>query len=171
MVKTKNRIHYHFRLDSKTAKKLDSLIARMGYPSRSSFFTAAAYAALGEKNADADADANTNTNANANAEMTCGSLPESVTAWLAKNAPALSEEEIRTRLSAVIDAMLMPVVALRGAALAADTAWEEIRREFHEQNGIWLTESEIRDAIEQYELLNRAKLEEHRNSTLNGEQL
>ena len=155
-------------MDSKTAKKLDSLIARMGYPSRSSFFTAAAYAALGEENADADADANTNTNANA--EMTCGSLPESVTAWLAKNAPALSEEKIRGRLMAVIDAMLMPVVALRGAALAADTAWEEIRREFHEQNGIWLTESEIRDAIEQYELLNRAKLEEHRNRTLNGEE-
>ena len=154
-------------MDSKTAKKLDSLIARIGYPSRSSFFTAAAYAALGEENADVNADAGVD----ANAELTRGSLPESVTAWLAKNSPALSEEEIRGRLMAVIDAMLMPVVALRGAALASDTAWEEIRREFHEQNGIWLTESEIRDAIEQYELLNRAKLEEHRNSTLNGEQL
>ena len=166
MGKKKNKIPYHFRLDSKTAKKLDSLIARMGYPSRSNFFTAAAYAALGEENEDADA----NAGVDANAEMTCGSLPESVTAWLAKNAPALSEEEIRGRLMTVIDAMLMPVVALRGAALAADTAWEEIRREFHEQNGIWLTESEIRETIEQYELLNRAKLEEHRNSTLNGEQ-
>ncbi len=140
----------------------------MGYPSRSSFFTAAAYAALGEENTDAGADADANADENANAETARGSLPESVTAWLAKNTPALSEEEIQGRLMAVIDAMLMPVVALRGAALAADTAWEEIRREFHEQNGIWLTESEIRDAIEQYELLNRAKLEEHRNSTLNG---
>ncbi|MDO5847838.1 MAG: hypothetical protein Q4Q20_06075 [Methanocorpusculum sp.] len=156
-------------MDSKTAKKLDSLIARMGYPSRSSFFTAAAYAALGEKNGDADANADAETNADANAEMTRGSLPESVTAWLSQNAPALSEKEIRAKLTAIIDTVLMPVVALRGAALAADTAWEEIRREFREQHGIWLTESEIRETIEQYELLNKAKLEEHRKRTLEGE--
>ena len=67
----------------------------MGYPSRSSFFTAAAYAALGEENTDAGADADANADANANAETACGSLPESVTAWLAKNTPALSEEEIQ----------------------------------------------------------------------------
>ena len=63
----KKRIHYHFRLDSKTAKRLDTAINRMGYPSRSSFFTAAAYAALGEENTDAGADADANADENANA--------------------------------------------------------------------------------------------------------
>ena len=154
--KRKNPI-CHFRLEGKVNKKLNSAIARSGYKSKSDFISALVLAAVSGPDA---------------AEKETGiEIPEGAKKWIAQNTPVLSEEEIRAKLAAMVDELLMPAVALRGAAVAFDAGWKTIRHEFHEQNGIWLTESEIRDAIEQYELLNRAKLEEHRNSTLNGEQL
>ena len=155
MKKTKNKSLIYFRLEPKLIRKLNSVIARSGYKSKSDFISALVLSAVSGPDA---------------AEKETGiTIPENAKNWIAQNTPALSEEEIRKQLLGMIDTMLMPVVALRGAAIAAESGWKELRREFHEQNGIWLTESEIRDTIEQYELLSKAKLEEHRNSTLNGE--
>ena len=152
--KRKNPI-CHFRLEGKVNKKLNSAIARSGYRSKSDFISALVLAAVSGPDA---------------AEKETGiTIPENAKDWISQNTPALPEEEIRKRLLGMIDTMLMPVVALRGAAIAAESGWKELRLEFHEQNGIWLTESEIRDTIEQYELLSKAKLEEHRNRTLEGE--
>ncbi len=155
VVKRTNKPICHFRLERKLHKKLNSVIIRSGHKSKSDFISALVLSAVSGPDA---------------AEKETGiTIPENAKDWIAENTPVLSEEEIRKRLLGMIDTMLMPVVALRGAAIAAESGWKELRREFHEQNGIWLTESEIRDTIEQYELLSKAKLEEHRNSTLNGE--
>ena len=155
MKKKRNKALLYFRLEPKLIRKLNSAIARSGYRSKSDFISALVLAAVSGPDA---------------AEKETGiTIPENAKDWISQNTPALPEEEIRKRLLGMIDTMLMPVVALRGAAIAAESGWKELRREFHEQNGIWLTESEIRDTIEQYELLSKAKLEEHRNSTLNGE--
>ena len=156
MAKKRKNPMCHFRLDERLHKKLTAAAVRSGYKSKSDFISALVLAAVSGPDA---------------AEKETGiEIPEGAKKWIAKNTPALSEEEIRAKLAAMVDELLMPAVALRGAAVAFDAGWKTIRHEFHEQNGIWLTESEIRETIEQYELLNRAKLEEHRNSTLNGEQ-
>ena len=157
MKKKENYPLCHFRIKPELVKRLDAAVVRSGCRSKSDFISALVLAAV--------------SGPDAAEKETSIEIPEGAKKWIAQNTPVLSEEEIRAKLAAMVDELLMPAVALRGAAVAFDAGWKTIRNEFHEQNGIWLTESEIRETIEQYELLNRAKLEEHRNSTLNGEEL
>ena len=57
--------------------------------------------------------------------------------------------------------MMKPVIAMKGVKAAADAGWSDIQSIFHEENGIWLTEEEIREGFYQYDLLNKAQLRDY----------
>ena len=140
-------------MKTKLTEKLDKRIFRMGYPSRSKYFTDVALVTIGEP------------------EEGKTELPKHVKEWIDKNKPPLSETEIKTHLEKSIYAMIFPVLALKGADIAHETAWKHIRTNFREEHGLWLTESDIRCAIEEFESVHHRELTDYRNKTLEGEEL
>ena len=49
--------------------------------------------------------------------------------------------------------------------------WKDLRSRFREEHGMWLTESDIRVAIEEFASVHHGELTDYRNKTLEGEQL
>ncbi|MDO5846152.1 MAG: hypothetical protein Q4Q04_04415, partial [Methanocorpusculum sp.] len=130
---------------------LDRRIPRMGYASRSEFFTAVAYAALGET-------------------QTGKTLTGTAAEWLKENTPRLTEDQIRHTLLTLIGETLTPVIAIRGVDIAFPATWKDIRHTMHEKTGIWTTESELKEAYHAFAILNRQKLTAYKNKQLEGNQ-
>ncbi|HJJ48727.1 MAG TPA: hypothetical protein O0X39_07070 [Methanocorpusculum sp.] len=141
----------HFRMDDTLAGDLDKRITRMGYRSRSEYFTAVAFITLYGKTAE-------------------DSVPDEVCDWIEAGKPPLSEFEIRQNLLEMIHIMLMPVIAMKGQKIAFAKTWQALREEFHRIHEMWLTESDIREAVDIYALIHRKELDDYRNKTLNEEQ-
>ena len=72
--------------------------------------------------------------------------------------PALSEQQIFSQLQDLIDSMLKPVIAAKGARAACKAALCDIQDAFFEKTGIWLSEDEIREGFYEYELMNKPAL-------------
>lgn len=137
-------------MEENIAATLDKRIQRLGYKSRSEFFTAIAYTIL------------YGTTGNEN-------YPESLKEWLKDNTTPLSEDQIKQRLIEIIRETYHPVIAMKGTQIAIRATGNDLRKTFHDETTIWLTESDIREAYHAYTLIHRKELEEHRNTQLNGE--
>ena len=146
--KTPMQPSQYFRMDEHLAKDLDKHITRMGYASRSEFFTAVAYTVLYGRTAE-------------------DKITDTLNDWLENAKPPLSEFEIRQNLIELVGKMLHPAIAMKGKELAFANAWETIREEFHTAHDIWLTESDIREAFNAYTLIRRKELNDYRNHILN----
>ena len=142
----------YFRLKPNLIRKLEIAIGRRGYSSRSSYFTDIALVTIGEEEKEKP-------------------LPKHIKEWIGKNKPPLTEEEIKTHLEKLIQRILIPVLALRGAEIAHETAWKSIRSIFREENGMWLTESDIRVALEEFASHHHGELTDYRNKVLEEETL
>ena len=153
MSKKTNWEQCYFRLKTKLPEKLDKRILRMGYSSRSKYFTDVALVTIGEP------------------EEGKSKLPKHVKEWIDKNKPPLTETEIKTHLEELIRNLLFPPLSLRGVDIAHETAWKDVRSRFREEHGMWLTESDIRTAIEEFASVHHAELTDYRNKVLEGEQL
>lgn len=105
---------FYFRLDADLTEKLDRRIRRIGYTSRTEFFTAAAYAALYGFQADGGG-----------AEG-AATLPESVKDWLTEQIPDITDEQIQQDLQDLIAAHLTAVIAMKGVDVAFENTWEDI---------------------------------------------
>ena len=170
--KKKNGLPYHFRLDPKIPGKLDTVITRMGYTSRGEYFNAVAQFTVkefGNETANKDGEKNAANTKNGDAKVP--DLPSELKTWIENQKPPLTEDEIKKSLEETIRTMLFPVIALRGADISHETAWKNIRSIFHEEHGMWLTESDIREAIEEFASVHHGELTDYRNKTLEGEQV
>ena len=139
----------HFRMRKDTAQKLDLRIKRSGFASRTDFFTAVAEAALGSA---------------------AKNLEDSVRDWIDTQLPTESEEQIESIIDSTIREYLLPVLAIHGADLAFDRTWKDLRRIIHDQTGLWLTESELKQAYTRFENLNRKELTDYKNEHLAGDE-
>ncbi len=148
---------FYFRLEADLAEKLDKRIRRIGYASRTEFFTAAAYAVLYGFKAEEEEEEGTN-------------LPESVNEWLAEQIPKQSEEEIFRGLMQLIAENLTAAIAMKGVEAAYENTWKDIRDMYHEQTGIWVTESDLKEAYTAFSAVHRAQLTRYREEQL-GEKL
>ncbi len=145
----------YFRLESKLAQKLDRRIERAGYTSRSEFFTAVAYVVLYGMESKKGTQ-------NARDSETVSKLPETVITWIHAALPRITEEEILAGLHEVIAEMLTPVIAMKGVDIAFDATWEDVRLAFHERSGVWVTESDVREAYDSFAVVKRGELERYR---------
>ena len=139
----------HFRMKKETALKLDQRIKRSGFASRTDFFTAVAEAALGSA---------------------AKNLEDSVRDWIDTQLPTESEEQIESIIDSTIREYLLPVLAIHGADLAFDRTWKDLRRIIHDQTGLWLTTSELKQAYTRFENLNRKELSDYKNEHLAGDE-
>ena len=152
MSRKENRDLCHFRLEPTLAERLEISVRRRGFPSRSKYFTAVAKVTVGEDEGEIP-------------------LPPKVKEWIDKNKPPLTETEIKTHLEELIRNLLFPPLSLRGVDIAHETAWKDVRSRFREEHGMWLTESDIRTAIEEFASVHHGELTDYRNKVLEGEQL
>ena len=152
MKKMENEAVCYFRLKPALAEKLETAVGRRGFPSRSSYFTAVARVTVGEDEGETP-------------------LPPKVKEWIEKNKPPLTEDEIKTYLEEQIRNLLFPVLSVKGVDITHETAWKDVRSRFREEHGMWLTESDIREAIEEFASVHHGELTDYRNKTLDGEQL
>ena len=146
----KNTRECYFRMDVELLDELDAVFPRLGYASRSELFSAFAYCiidkAAGEK--------------------------DDLTFTVAKELTGLGERKMLTRnqiyrkLRSLIDEMVKPVIAMKGRKTACESALDEIRFEFHERFGIWLTDDDIREGFYQYELMNKPALRDYQETRL-----
>ena len=142
----------YFRLNPLLVGKLEKTVRRRGFPSRSKYFNAVARVTVGEDEGEIP-------------------LPPKVKEWIDKNKPPLTETEIKTHLEELIRNLLFPPLSLRGVDIAHETAWKDVRSRFREEHGMWLTESDIRTAIEEFASVHHGELTDYRNKVLEGEQL
>lgn len=155
MRKKSSKPMFYFRLDADLAEKLEKRIQRMGYASRSEFFTAAAYAALYGFGAEGD-----------EKNLIAENLPESVREWLASGMPNATEEEIQKSLRNLIAENLTAVIAMKGVDVAFENTWEDIREMYHEQTGIWVTASDLKEAYTVFSAVNKAQLTRYREEQM-----
>ena len=141
----------YFRLKPKLLKKFETSIRRRGFPSRSSYFNAVVRVTVGEDEGEIP-------------------LPPKVKEWIDKNKPPLTEDEIKRHLEELIRNLLFPVLSLKGVEITHESAWKDLRSRFREEHGMWLTESDIREAIEEFASVHHGELIDYRNKTLEGEQ-
>lgn len=147
MVKTENEIQCYFRLPERLVKKLDRKLKRLGYSSRTDLFTAFVYLLL--------------ENSELQDEETRKKQTENLlfrTALQIQGDNKLTETQISIRLRKLIDAVFKPAVAMKGVDAAYSAGVFDIREEFYRQNGLWLTNAEIREGFEMYSLVNRNAL-------------
>ena len=172
MSKKKNGRPYYFRLYPITPEKLDTVITRMGYASRTEYFNAVAQFTVkefGNETAHKDGEKNA-ANAN-NGDAKVPDLPPKLKTWIENQKPALTESGIKTRLEEQIRNLLFPVLAVKGVDITHETAWKDVRSRFREEHGMWLTESDIRTALEEFASVHHGELTDYRNKVLEGEQL
>ena len=153
MSKKQNKQIFYFRLDAGLAEKLNRKILRLGYTSRAEFFTAVAYAALAGCERDAE---NPDT----------PSLPLSLKTWLGNTIPQISEEQILSDLQTIIRENLFPVIAMKGKDIAFTSTWKDIRDIYREQTGIWVTESDLKEAYTAFDAVNRTELIRYREEQM-----
>ena len=139
----------HFRMKRDTAQKLDLRIKRSGFASRTDFFTAVAEAALGSA---------------------AQNLEQSVRDWIDSQTPKQTEEEIEAVIEQTIREYLLPVLAIHGADLAFERTWKDLRRIIHEKTNLWLTETELKNAYQRFENINRKELNDYKNEHLEGDE-
>ena len=149
MKKNRKEVACHFKMEKDTAQKLDTRIRRSGFASRTDFFTAVAHAALG--------DASEN-------------LEASVRDWIDSQTPEITEQEIEAVIEDTIREYLLPVLAIHGADLAHERTWKDTRRIIHDRIGLWLTETELKQAYTRFEHLNRKELTDYKNENLQGDE-
>lgn len=152
MGKKANKTVSYIRISDTLAQKLDRRIKRLGYTSRSEFFTAVAYAALSKTNPDAEH---------------TKKLPDPLQTWLETTLPKQTEEEIQKTLHDLIAETLIPAIAMKGTAIAFENTWEDIRELCHEQTGIWTTESELCEAYKTFAAVHKTELTRYRENQLN----
>ena len=153
MSKKQNKQIFYFRLDAGLAEKLNRKILRLGYTSRAEFFTAVAYAALAGCERDAE---NPDT----------PSLPLSLKTWLGNTIPQISEEQILSDLQTIIRENLFPVIAMKGKDIAFTSTWKDVRAIYREQTGIWVTESDLKEAYTAFDAVNRTELIRYREEQM-----
>ena len=146
--KRKDTICY-FKMKRDTAQKLDLRIKRSGFASRTDFFTAVAEAALGSA---------------------AQNLEQSVRDWIDSQTPKQTEEEIESVIEQTIREYLLPVLAIHGADLAFERTWKDIRRIIREKTNLWLTETELKNAYQRFENINRKELNDYKNEHLEGDE-
>ncbi|MBR5815439.1 MAG: hypothetical protein IKY77_04510 [Methanocorpusculaceae archaeon] len=146
--KRKDAVCY-FKMKQDTAQKLDTRIRRSGFASRTDFFTAVAEKVLGSASQN---------------------LEESVRDWIDTQTPAQTEEQIEAVIEDTIREYLFPVLALHGADLAHERTWKDTRRIIHDRIGLWLTETELKQAYTRFEHLNRKELTDYKNENLQGDE-
>ena len=139
----------HFRMKKDTAQKLDLRIKRSGFASRTDFFTAVAEAALGSA---------------------AQNLEQSVRDWIDSQTPKQTEEEIESVIEQTIREYLLPVLAIHGADLAFERTWKDLRRIIREKTNLWLTETELKNAYQRFENINRKELNDYKNEHLEGDE-
>ena len=139
----------HFRMKRDTAQKLDQRIKRSGFASRTDFFTAVAEAALGQ--------------ASENLEQT-------VRNWIDSQTPVQTEEQIEAVIDQTIREYLLPVLAVHGADIAFERTWKDTRRIIHDNMGLWLTTSELKNAYTRFENIHRKELNDYKNEHLEGDE-
>ena len=139
----------HFRMKRDTAQKLDQRIKRSGFASRTDFFTAVAEAALGQ--------------ASENLEQT-------VRNWIDSQTPVQTEEQIEAVIDQTIREDLLPVLAVHGADIAFERTWKDTRRIIHDNIGLWLTTSELKNAYTRFEHLHRKELTDYKNEHITGDE-
>ena len=146
--KRKDTICY-FKMKRDTAQKLDLRIKRSGFASRTDFFTAVAEAALGSA---------------------AQNLEQSVRDWIDSQTPKQTEEEIESVIEQTIREYLLPVLAIHGADLAFERTWKDLRRIIREKTNLWLTETELKNAYQRFENINRKELNDYKNEHLEGDE-
>lgn len=146
MVKTENEIQCYFRLPERLVKKLDRKLKRLGYSSRTDLFTAFVYLLL--ENSELQEEERKKQSENLLFR----------TALQIQGDNKLTETQISIRLRKLIDAVFKPAVAMKGVDAAYSAGVFDIREEFYRQNGLWLTNAEIREGFEMYSLVNRNAL-------------
>ena len=146
--KRKDTVCY-FKMKQDTAQKLDLRIKRSGFASRTDFFTAVAEAALGSA---------------------AQNLEQSVRDWIDSQTPKQTEEEIEAVIEQTIREYLLPILAIHGADLAFERTWKDIRRIIHEKTNLWLTETELKNAYQRFENINRKELNDYKNEHLEGDE-
>ena len=149
MKQNQKHVVCHFRMKRDTAQKLDLRIKRSGFASRTDFFTAVAEAALGSA---------------------AQNLEQSVRDWIDSQTPKQTEEEIESVIEQTIREYLLPVLAIHGADLAFERTWKDIRRIIHEKTNLWLTETELKNAYQRFENINRKELNDYKNEHLEGDE-
>ena len=145
----RKQVACHFKMEKDTAQKLDLRIKRSGFASRTDFFTAVAEAALGS--------------ASQNLEL-------SVRDWIDSQTPKQTEEEIESVIEQTIREYLLPVLAIHGADLAFERTWKDLRRIIREKTNLWLTETELKNAYQRFENINRKELNDYKNEHLEGDE-
>ena len=155
MSKKYNTQIFYFRLDVGLAEKLNRKIQHLGYTSRAEFFTAVAYAVLFgcERKAELP-------------DTQTTSLPPPLKTWVEKNIPKISEEQIQRDLQTIIRENLFAVIAMKGVDIAYQNTWKDIRSIYREQTGIWVTESDLREAYTAFDAVNRPELTRYREEQL-----
>ena len=148
--KKANKTVSYIRINDTLAQKLDRRIKRMGYTSRSEFFTAVAYTALGKTN-----------------QETTKDLPKTTRDWIDTNLPKQTEDEIQKTIHDLIAENLTAAIAMKGIDIAFENTWEDIRELCKEQTGIWTTESELREAYETFAAIHKTELTRYRENQLN----
>ena len=146
--KRKDTICY-FKMKRDTAQKLDLRIKRSGFASRTDFFTAVAEAALGSA---------------------AQNLEQSVRDWIDSQTPKQTEEQIESIIEQTIREYLLPVLAIHGADLAFERTWKDLRRIIREKTNLWLTETELKNAYQRFENINRKELNDYKNEHLEGDE-
>ena len=146
--KQKNAV-CHFRMRKDIAEKLDLRIRRSGFASRTDFFTAVAEAALGQASE---------------------ALEQSVRNWIDTQTPEQTEEQIEAVIDQTIREYLLPVLAVHGAEIAFERTWKDTRRIIHDNIGLWLTTSELKNAYTRFEHLHRKELTDYKNEHITGDE-
>ena len=149
MKQNQKHVVCHFRMKRDTAQKLDLRIKRSGFASRTDFFTAVAEAALGSASQN---------------------LEQSVRDWIDSQTPKQTEEEIESVIEQTIREYLLPVLAIHGADLAFERTWKDLRRIIREKTNLWLTETELKNAYQRFENINRKELNDYKNEHLEGDE-
>ena len=145
----RKQVACHFKMEKDTAQKLDLRIKRSGFASRTDFFTAVAEAALGSA---------------------AQNLEQSVRDWIDSQTPKQTEEEIESVIEQTIREYLLPVLAIHGADLAFERTWKDLRRIIHDRINLWLTETELKNAYQRFENINRKELNDYKNEHLEGDE-
>ena len=145
----RKQVACHFKMEKDTAQKLDLRIKRSGFASRTDFFTAVAEAALGSASQN---------------------LEQSVRDWIDSQTPKQTEEEIEAVIEQTIREYLLPVLAIHGADLAFERTWKDLRRIIREKTNLWLTETELKNAYQRFENINRKELNDYKNEHLEGDE-
>ena len=161
---------FYFRFDAELIEPFDRRIQRLGYTSRTDFFTAVAYAVLLGIDAFETSDLS---DISANGKYSTSdknpdtpSLPLSLKTWLGNTIPQISEEQILSDLQTIIRENLVPVIAMKGKDIAFASTWKDIRAIYREQTGIWVTESDLREAYTAFDAVNRTELTRYREEQM-----